>query len=206
MHDFIRSINSNPALTVAAKVRLALQKWDELFVYNEDDALHEQVEGNSVQEVAARMFHTRSGICNISATAFALLLRAIKVPTRVYGGYWEQGEGHGGTHLWPAFWDNKRWVSVESLEGVQTASATPRRPMKDIEISGADSEYETSPKRVPGIRKVAYAAIIALLGSLAASEYGPSVSAKIREMGLFSPNGANSESVKDPLKCECPDR
>jgi len=108
--EIINYINSNPALTVEAKLKLLIKEWRGKFVYSTRYGLDEQNTGASREEVAAKIVNTSKGICNISATGFAILLRAVGIPSRVCGGYWNQGNGHGGSHMWLEYWDNGQWV------------------------------------------------------------------------------------------------
>ena len=115
---FIEETNCNPALTTLTKVQLAMRKWTEMFKYLKDDSVHDQISGHSREVVATKILNTSRGICNVSATGFALLLRALGMPSRVCVGYWKQGGGYGGDHMWVEFWDNKRWVQIESEVGI----------------------------------------------------------------------------------------
>jgi len=136
MADFIAYVNGNPGLSTLNKIQLASEMWEKNFKYSDDDALDDQRFGNSREEIAAKMLNTCRGICNISATGFAILLRAIGIPTRIAAGYWNQGDGHGGSHMWVELYNGKRWISIESLMGVENLEKTRKPPGKSGKGSG----------------------------------------------------------------------
>jgi len=97
---------------------MAQAEWNRRFIYDPDYALNDQIRGGSKGEVAAKIINTSSGICNISATGFALLLRAIGIPSRVCAGYWKQSEDYGGRHMWVEYWSGDTWVPHEDQVGI----------------------------------------------------------------------------------------
>lgn len=155
--EFIVETASNPALTTFAKVQLAMRKWSEMFRYAKDDAVGDQISGNSRGEIAAKILNTSCGICNLSASGFALLLRTIDIPSRVCTGYWKQSEDHGGRHMWVEFWNGRRWVPIESEIGIgedkseipqsrhivfpeKETKRTSRRVQTELEIDDGEDE------------------------------------------------------------------
>lgn len=194
--DFIEMVASNPALTVSAKIELLQQKWNETFQYSDDPALGDQEKGDSREEIAARLLNTAKGICNLSATGFALLLRAIGIPSRVCTGHWVQNEKHGGSHMWVEYWNNARWVALESQIGVKSLPSVKdkmqwariieelvkERPVstgsdkikKAIEkIPDPPKPKNTDPRGLRGIpntRRFIYAALLAAAGLIGAAD------------------------------------
>lgn len=115
---FIEEINNNPALTTWNKVALAQEMWNGNFVYDNDYGLNDQVKGENKEEIAAKILNTSRGICNLSATGFAILLRSLGVPSRVCSGYWKQSSDHGGRHMWVEYWNGNRWIPHETEIGI----------------------------------------------------------------------------------------
>lgn len=112
--EFITGIMNGPALTTEDKVEeLLVEKWRKTFVYSKKYSKNGQVKGADLEEIAARILNTNSGICNICATGFALLLRACGVPSRVVCGYWKQTDSHGGRHAWVEYFDGGTWKVLD---------------------------------------------------------------------------------------------
>ncbi|HVH35273.1 MAG TPA: DUF3488 and transglutaminase-like domain-containing protein [Tahibacter sp.] len=89
------------------------------------------------------LFETRAGYCEYFASAFAVLMRAAGIPTRVVmgyqGGYWNEAGSYmivrqSDAHAWNEVWlDDRGWVRVDP-----TAAVSPDR----IELgSGANAAF-----------------------------------------------------------------
>jgi transglutaminase-like putative cysteine protease len=80
------------------------------------------------------LFDLRVGYCEYYASAFAILMRAAGVPTRIVtgyqGGYWQEGADYllvrqSDAHAWNEVWlDGQGWVRVDP-----TAAVSPERIM-----------------------------------------------------------------------------
>lgn len=112
--NLILAIRSNQELTAEDKVQLVTAEWQRRFHYNDDQALDNQITGDSPAMIAANILNTSRGICNISATGFALVLRTIGIPSRVCSGTY-----NGVGHLWVAYWSGTQWTTIESLTGIE---------------------------------------------------------------------------------------
>lgn len=115
---FIKSIVDGPKLIPSVKIELLSEKWDKTFRYSRAYSKNAQIRGANLEEIAAKILNTSSGICNICATGFALLLRSVGIPSRVVGGYWKQDEHHGGSHAWVEYFDEGTWKTVDPGLGV----------------------------------------------------------------------------------------
>lgn len=124
--EFIRQVKENPAFSVFNKIGLAQEKWAQVFHYSDDPGLDDQMKGDSAQICASKILNTARGICNVSASGFALLLRTLGIPSRVCGGEWVQGGGHGGSHLWVEYWNGSHWIAIESQIGVENEPSVKR--------------------------------------------------------------------------------
>lgn len=90
------------------------------------------------------LFETRAGYCEYFASAFAVLMRAAGVPTRVVlgyqGGYWNTTGGYmvvrqSDAHAWNEVWlDGRGWVRVDP-----TAAVRPERV--ELGSGAANSAY-----------------------------------------------------------------
>ena len=90
------------------------------------------------------LFETRAGYCEYFASAFAVLMRAAGVPTRVVlgyqGGYWNSTGGYmvvrqSDAHAWNEVWlDGRGWVRVDP-----TAAVRPERV--ELGSGAANSAY-----------------------------------------------------------------
>jgi transglutaminase-like putative cysteine protease len=94
------------------------------------------IENNPVETF---LFETRSGFCDLYATAFVYLMRVADIPARVMGGY-QGGEFNSvgqfleirqaNAHAWAEVWlEGKGWVRVDP-----TTAIAPDRVEQDINI------------------------------------------------------------------------
>lgn len=130
--DFIIGVVRGPSLTTEDKVELLLEKWRKTFVYSKKYSKNDQVKGANLEEIAARILNTKSGICNICATGFALLLRACGIPSRVVCGYWKQADSHGGRHAWVEYFDDGVWRVFDPVLVVSSDSDMPEGTASEI--------------------------------------------------------------------------
>jgi transglutaminase-like putative cysteine protease len=125
LHDLAERITAG-ADTRLAKVE-AIQDWllDE-FEYSLDQPLSDRVRSGELDPIEGFLFDTKAGHCEYFATAMALLLREVGVPTRNVNGFY-------GAHYNPIgeFWvvrqaDAHSWVEVHFGElGWVTFDPTP---------------------------------------------------------------------------------
>lgn len=180
--DFIASVHANPALTVSAKVQLVQQAWAKKFTYSDDDGLDDQSVGKSREEIAAKIVNTSRGICNIGASGFIFLLRAVGVSARAVVGHLRQGEGQGGSHMWVQYWNNKRWIALEAEIGVSFAPSVKRDQKSEVTSLQAALEAlngtrpDDQPSFVPGKKLVrtlvgAVLAGVVTLGAVSAKSH-----------------------------------
>jgi transglutaminase-like putative cysteine protease len=194
--EFINYVNSNAALTVEAKLKLLIKQWRGKFVYSDRYGLDDQGQGPSKEVVAAKIVNTSKGICNTSASGFAILLRAIGIPSRVCGGYWEQGNGHGGQHLWVEYWDNHQWVQIESQIG--TAQEAKDEEV-DLRQSLIGTLRENRGTAIALLQVAAFAAVLTAVGVYTVNKLGgpEAVSQKISAL--------IAEIIPDSHRAKAPD-
>jgi len=111
--------------------------------------------------VDALLFQTREGFCEHYASAFAVLMRAARVPARVVVGY-QGGETNAvgdymvvrqsDAHAWTEVWlPEQGWVRVDPTEAV----SAERIESGVSSVSGADKELATLSRRDEGLMRSA---------------------------------------------------
>lgn len=124
-------LKTDKNLNPLEKVALLHQFWNDKFTYTRYPGINDLIEGASMEEVVAKILNLKRGICNVSATGFAAMLRLIGIPSRVCSGFMVERPGHGGTHMWVEYWDNNyRWTPAEPNLGI--GSETSFMPQKRL--------------------------------------------------------------------------
>lgn len=108
-----RFVQKHPGLSLSQRAAIAMYAWGSKFRYRDDPALDEQVRGETVGEVVAKIMKKRRGICNIAAAGMVGGVRSFGVPTRDVTGYDVDENGRWGHHAWVAFWDGTSWIPLE---------------------------------------------------------------------------------------------
>ena len=126
--SFVQKVRNDRNLSVENKVQMAQQLWMETFEYNNDPNI--RFWGNKPKYIVTNLVNTGKGICNISATGFAAILRSIDIPSRVAYGHLIQDKP--GTHMWVEYWNGNRWMAIESQIGIKIA--TPSLIPRDTRI------------------------------------------------------------------------
>src|SRR5581483_8321728 len=89
-----------------------------------------------VERVTDFLYNTREGHCEVFASALAVLLRTIDIPSRVVNGF-RGGEYHSWTDTYTVLDKHAHaWVEALCEEGWVTLAATPPGALDDLERSG----------------------------------------------------------------------
>jgi len=168
-------------LSVEMKVAYAQNMWNHYFVYDDSKAIGDQVHARAEEahlseeelkcRIAARILNRSRGICNLSATGFVLLLKAIGVPSRLCAGYWKQGAS-SGRHAWVEYWNGEEWLTHESQVGVRSRDQFIGKSVEDVLRAFDDRIRELSRSVEANQAEVTdlSASKVALLAELEASE------------------------------------
>lgn len=178
--SFIEEVKKDPKLSTHEKAQKAQSLWTAHFVYSANPDLNKAFEGESLGEISTNIVNTCRGICNVSATGFAMLLRAINIPSRVVYGHVIQPSG-GGPHMWTEYWNGSRWLPIESQIGIKVDMPYPVA-QKRYQHNRNSNSHQNRPKN-PLTRKLGWIIAGLIAAGAAAKPFFPSENPALTEKG-----------------------